>query len=227
MVWILLNNIIKRFCDITIALMAAIILSPVLLFCAIWIKRDSKGAIIFKQDRLTKNGKVFRMYKFRTMVCNAEKMGAGLFNYKDDPRVTRAGKFLREHSLDELPQLFNIIKGDMSIVGPRPCVVNELGDYDTLNQLFKKRFEVIAGLTGLAQIQGRNELPWNIKAEFDAKYIDLYKRWGIGLDFYIICKTFLSVFTHKDIYEKKMNDSISDEQSAELSYQEIIRMAHE
>mgnify|MGYP002509152430 CR=1 FL=1 len=85
------------------------------------------------------------------MVVDAEKSGAGLFNYKDDPRVTKVGRFLRNSSIDELPQLFNIFKGDMSVVGPRPCVVYELGDFDTLNKRYKKRFEMKAGLTGLAQ----------------------------------------------------------------------------
>jgi len=154
--WTAINNILKRFGDILLSLLALVVLSPVMLVCAIWVKLDSNGPVIFRQDRLTKNGKVFKMMKFRSMVQDAEKQGTGLFNYEDDPRVTRSGRFLRDHSLDELPQLINILKGDMSIVGPRPCVVYELGDYATLNKRYKKRFEVIAGLTGYAQIQGRN-----------------------------------------------------------------------
>jgi lipopolysaccharide/colanic/teichoic acid biosynthesis glycosyltransferase len=167
------------------------------------------------------------MMKFRSMVQNAEKQGTGLFNYEDDPRVTRSGRFLRDHSLDELPQLINILKGDMSIVGPRPCVVYELGDYATLNKRYKKRFEVIAGLTGYAQIQGRNELDWDVKVDFDNQYIDLYKKWGVALDVYIILKTVLNVFHHTDIYEKKIDENISNNLSAELAQNRVVELAHQ
>ena len=102
--WTAINNILKRIGDILLSLLALVVLSPVMLVCAIWVKLDSNGPIIFRQDRLTKNGKVFKMMKFRSMVQNAEKQGTGLFNYEDDPRVTRSGRFLRDHSLDELPQ---------------------------------------------------------------------------------------------------------------------------
>ena len=225
--WVALNDILKRGFDILSSLLALVILSPVMVACAIWVKRDSEGPALFKQDRLTKDGRVFKMLKFRSMVQNAEKSGAGLFNYEGDPRVTRCGRFLREHSLDELPQLLNILKGDMSVVGPRPCVVYELGDFATLNKRFKKRFEVVAGLTGYAQIQGRNELPWDVKADFDGQYIDLYRRWGVLLDLYIIICTIGGVFRQKDIYENKQDDGLSDEESAELANEEVIRMAHE
>ena len=136
-------------------------------------------------------------------------------------------RFLRDHSLDELPQLLNILKGDMSVVGPRPCVVYELGDYATLNARFKKRFQVTAGLTGYAQVQGRNELPWDIKADYDNRYIDLYRKWGVIIDAWIIMKTVVDVFRHKDIYENKVGDGLSDSDSAELAQARIIEMAHE
>ena len=166
------------------------------------------------------------MLKFRSMVKNAETQGTGLFNYEGDPRVTRCGRFLRDHSLDELPQLINILLGDMTIVGPRPCVEYELGDYETLNSCFKKRFEVTAGLTGYAQIQGRNELPWDVKVDFDNRYIDLYRKWGIMFDTYIIAKTFINVFRHEDIYENKIDNRLSDRDSAELAQAKVIEMAH-
>ena len=121
-----LNNIIKRFLDIVISGTALIILLQIMLVISFLIKFDSKGPVFFLQERRTKNGKVFRMLKFRSMVVNAEHTGAGLFNYENDPRVTRVGRFLRDSSLDELPQLLNILLGDMAIVGPRPCVVYEL-----------------------------------------------------------------------------------------------------
>ena len=225
--WTAINNILKRFGDILLSLLALVVLSPVMLVCAIWVKLDSNGPVIFRQDRLTKNGKVFKMMKFRSMVQDAEKQGTGLFNYEGDPRVTRSGRFLRDHSLDELPQLINILKGDMSIVGPRPCVVYELGDYATLNKRYKKRFEVIAGLTGYAQIQGRNELDWDVKVDFDNQYIDLYKKWGVALDVYIILKTVLNVFHHTDIYEKKIDENISNNLSAELAQNRVVELAHQ
>ena len=225
--WIVFNNAVKRIGDIIISLFALLILSPAMIICAIKVKLDSEGPIIFRQDRLTKGGRVFKMLKFRSMINHAEKQGTGLFNYEDDPRVTRFGKFLRDHSLDELPQLFNILMGDMSLVGPRPCVVYELGDYDTLNKRFKKRFEVVAGLTGYAQIQGRNELEWDTKVDFDNQYIDLFRRWGVVLDLYIIARTFIGVFRHSNIYENKIEENISNQLSAELAQAKVIEMAHQ
>lgn len=225
--WIVFNNAVKRIGDIIISLFALLILSPVMIICAIKVKLDSEGPIIFRQDRLTKGGRVFKMLKFRSMINHAEKQGTGLFNYEDDPRVTRFGRFLRDHSLDELPQLFNILMGDMSLVGPRPCVVYELGDYDTLNKRFKKRFEVVAGLTGYAQTQGRNELEWDTKVDFDNQYIDLFRRWGVVLDLYIIARTFIGVFRHSNIYENKIEENISNQLSAELAQAKVIEMAHQ
>ena len=155
--WYLFNKFLKRFFDIVLCSIALIVLIPVWLIIAIAIKFDSKGPVLFTQDRRTQNGRLFKMYKFRSMIVNAESMGAGLFNYENDPRVTKTGRFLRNTSLDELPQLWNVVKGDLSLVGPRPCVSYELGDYDTLNKKYKKRFEVRGGITGLAQVKGRNE----------------------------------------------------------------------
>lgn len=126
--------VIKRLFDIVSSGILIILLTPVWIVIAIAIKCDSKGPVLFKQGRRTKDGKVFQMYKFRSMVVNAEQMGAGLFNYENDRRVTKVGRKLRDSSLDELPQLFNIFKGDMSVIGPRPCVTYELGDFDTLNK---------------------------------------------------------------------------------------------
>ena len=171
-----MNLIIKRSFDLICSVIAMIILFPIFIIICIIIKIDSKGPILFKQNRRTKDGKVFKMYKFRSMVINAEKMGTGLFNYKDDPRVTKVGRILRSTSLDELPQLINVIKGEISIVGPRPCVVNELGEFDTLNKKYKKRFKVKGGITGLAQVEGRNENSWEEKVTLDNEYIDLFEK---------------------------------------------------
>lgn len=224
--WVAFNNILKRCFDILGSSVALLLLSPVLLCCALWVKMDSPGPIIFRQQRRTKHGRIFCMLKFRSMVQNAEHQGTGLFNYEKDPRVTHSGRILRELSLDELPQLWNILRGDMSMVGPRPCVVYELGNYDTLNLRFKKRFEVLAGLTGYAQIQGRNELDWGEKVDFDNCYIDLYHRLGVVFDLYIILQTIIGLFRHKEIYEQKADDGLNSEESAELAQQRVIELAH-
>ena len=220
------NLFIKRVFDLISSGIAIILFLPLWIGVAIAIKRDSEGPIFFKQGRRTTNGRVFEMYKFRSMVIKAESMGAGLFNYENDPRVTKIGRFLRNSSIDELPQLFNIFMGDMSVVGPRPCVTYELGDFETLNKRFKKRFEVKAGLTGLAQVKGRNDISWNDKVNFDNQYVDDFKKYGLLLDLKIIAETILKVFKKEDIYENKKDDSLSDAEAAKLEEEEIIRIAH-
>lgn len=222
-----INNFIKRLFDLLSSGALIVILIPLWIILAIAIKFDSKGPIFFKQGRRTKNGRVFKMLKFRSMVVNAESMGAGLFNYENDPRVTKVGRFLRNSSLDELPQLFNIFKGDMSVVGPRPCVTYELGDFDTLNKRYKKRFEVKAGLTGLAQVKGRNDISWDEKVGFDNQYVDSYNRCGILTDIKILFMSVFRVFKRDKIYESKADSALSDEEAAKQAEEEIIRLAHE
>ncbi len=224
--WYWFNKFLKRFFDILLCSIALIVLIPVWLIIAIAIKCDSKGPVLFAQERRTKNGRLFKMYKFRSMVVNAESMGAGLFNYENDPRVTKTGRFLRNSSLDELPQLWNVVKGDLSLVGPRPCVSYELGDFDTLNKKYKKRFEVRGGITGLAQIKGRNENSWDEKVTYDNIYIDEFKKQGIWLDIKIIAGTVAKVFKKQDIYEEKNDASMDDTEAAKLAEEEIIRIAH-
>lgn len=224
--WYWFNKFLKRFFDILLCSIALIVLIPVWLIIAIAIKCDSKGPILFAQERRTKNGRLFKMYKFRSMIVNAESMGAGLFNYENDPRVTKTGRFLRNSSLDELPQLWNVVKGDLSLVGPRPCVSYELGDFDTLNKKYKKRFDVRGGITGLAQIKGRNENSWDEKVTYDNIYIDEFKKQGIWLDIKIIARTAAKVFKKQDIYEEKNDASMDDTEAAKLAEEEIIRIAH-
>lgn len=221
-----INKFLKRFFDILICSIALIILTPLWIVVAIAIKCDSKGPVFFAQERRTKNGRVFKMYKFRSMVVNAESMGAGLFNYENDPRVTKTGRFLRNTSIDELPQLWNVIKGDLSIVGPRPCVKYELGDFETLNKKYKKRFEVRAGITGLAQVKGRNENSWEEKVTYDNQYIDEFKKQGLWVDIKILFFTVSKVFRKQDIYEEKVDSTMDDAESARLAEEEIIRLAH-
>ena len=221
-----MNYLLKRIFDICAAGIAMLVLSPLFVVIAVAIKLDSKGPVIFSQGRCKKNGKIFKMYKFRSMVVNAEKLGTGLFNYENDPRVTKVGRFLRNSSLDELPQLLNVFKGDISVVGPRPCVTYELGDYETLNKKYKKRFTVIGRITGLAQARGRNENSWDEKVTLDNRYIDEFKQRGILLDFQIIWETLMKVFHKADIYEEKVEGAQDDMESAQLAEAEIIRIAH-
>lgn len=218
--------VIKRLFDIVSSGILIILLTPVWIVIAIAIKCDSKGPILFKQGRRTKDGRVFQMYKFRSMVVNAEQMGAGLFNYENDPRVTKVGRKLRDSSLDELPQLFNIFKGDMSVIGPRPCVTYELGDFDTLNKKYKKRFEVKAGLTGLAQIKGRNDISWDEKVTYDNEYVDLFNKYGFLADIRIGIESVFKAFKHDKIYENKADATMNDEEAAKAEEAEIIRLAH-
>ncbi len=221
-----MNLFIKRLFDIVAALLLSVIFIPVWIIVAIAIKADSKGSIFFKQERRTKDGRVFWMFKFRTMVADAEQMGAGLFVYEDDDRVTKVGHFLRNTSIDELPQLFNILKGDMSFIGPRPCVKYELGDFETLNSTYKKRFQMKAGLTGLAQCNERNCCGWDKKVLYDNEYIDLFKKRGILIDIAILFKTVFFVFSRKHVYETKADESMTAEEAAKAEEERIIRLAH-
>lgn len=217
---------VKRAFDIISSGICIVILIPVWIGVSIAIKKDSSGPIFFRQERRTKDGRVFHMLKFRSMVVDAEKMGTGLFNYENDPRVTRVGRILRDSSIDELPQLFNIFKGDMSVVGPRPCVTYELGDFRTLNKKYRKRFDVKAGLTGLAQIKGRNDISWDEKVEYDNKYVDLFKKYGFLIDIKIGIESVFKAFRHEKIYENKLDNSMNDVEAAEAEEAEIIRLAH-
>ncbi len=224
--WLSCNQLLKRLFDVLLSAFALLVLIPVWAIIAVAIKCDSPGPVLFAQDRRTKDGRIFKMYKFRSMVVNAERMGAGLFNYENDPRVTKTGRFLRNTSLDELPQLFNVLKGDLSLVGPRPCVSYELGDYETLNKKYKKRFQVRGGITGLAQIKGRNENSWDEKVTYDNLYIDLFQKQGVWLDIKILFGTVVKVFKKQDIYEEKTDASMDDAEAAKLAEEEIIRIAH-
>ena len=217
---------VKRVFDIVSSGICIVLLTPVWIVVSIMIKKDSKGPVFFKQGRRTKDGRGFQMLKFRSMVVNAETMGAGLFNYENDPRVTKVGRKLRDSSIDELPQLFNIFMGDMSVVGPRPCVTYELGDFETLNKKYKKRFRVKAGLTGLAQIKGRNDISWDEKVTYDNEYVDLFEKYGFLADIKIGLESVFKAFKHDKIYENKMDESMNDAEAAQAEEAEIIRLAH-
>ncbi len=191
-----LCNICKRGLDIFIALAAMVILSPVLVAIGITIRLSSKGPAVFKQQRAGKNGKPFVFYKFRTMKLDVDPFGPSPKS-GEDPRLTKVGKFLRECSLDELPQLFNVLKGDMSIVGPRPLYLSQIPEW---SERQKKRLLIKPGLTGLAQIQGRAKLTREEKLELDVKYVETA---GLLTDIRIMLATITQVFRRKSIYEER------------------------
>jgi lipopolysaccharide/colanic/teichoic acid biosynthesis glycosyltransferase len=196
---------IRRVIDTIIAIMMLIVLTPLLLILAIWVKLDSKGPVIFKQKRIGKNGKIYNMYKFRSMVENAQNMGTGVYSFAGDPRITKTGAILRKTSLDELPQLWNIVKGDMAFVGPRSPVVGHFPEWDSLNESYKRRFSVLPGITGLAQCVGRNEFSWDEKVKYDNIYIDKVNKYGILYDIKIWFMTFVRVFSMQDVNENEEN----------------------
>ncbi len=169
--------------DILVATVALIVLSPVLAIAAIAIKLGSPGPAIYRQRRVGKDGAEFELLKLRTMVQGSDPVGVGVAIARDDPRVTRAGRFLRRTSLDELPNLVNVLRGEMAIVGPRPTIPAQVVDY-TPHQ--KRRHEVRPGLTGWAQVQGRAGIPWEERIDLDVEYVD---RRRALLDLRILAKT--------------------------------------
>ena len=180
-----LYSLFKRVFDVVVSLIMLVVLSPAFVVLIITIRLTSKASAIFAQQRAGKAGKVFIFYKFRTMKSNADPFGPSPKS-GDDPRLTKIGKFLREYSLDELPQLFNVLKGNMSIVGPRPLYVSQMAEW---NQRQKKRLLVTPGLTGL---------------ELDVKYVETANFWA---DMKIIMITIAQVFGRKNIYEKRYSQT--------------------
>ncbi len=190
----------KRLINLILAIAVIAVLFPVFLILFVVIKVSGDGPVIFNQQRAGKGGKPFTFYKFRTMRADADPYGASPKS-GDDPRLTKVGRFLRESSLDELPQLFNILKGDMSIVGPRPLYISQIDEWDERQ---KKRLLVKPGLTGLAQIHGRGHLTREEKLELDVQYAENASLW---LDIKIICLTIGHIFCKKDIYEKRYSET--------------------
>ncbi len=178
----------KRTFDIFVSFLGLIILSPILAITAIAIKIDSKGPVIFKQKRLGKSGKEFNIFKFRSMCVGAEKTGSGVYSGKGDARVTKVGRFIRATSIDELPQLVNILKGDMSIIGPRPPLTYHPWPLDDYSEEQLHMFDVRPGVTGWAQINGRKDVEWNKRIELNVWYT---RNISFVLDFKIF---FISIF---------------------------------
>lgn len=195
---------VKRFMDIVLSLIGIIILIPFYILIAIGIKLDSKGPVIFKQTRVGKDNVPFKIYKFRTMVPDAEKkrelaidadnIENFIFQSKSDNRITRVGSFLRKTSLDEIPQLFNVLIGNMSLVGPRPEIPDVVKFYP---EEYKQRLLVLPGITGLAQISGRGEIELGKTIYYDLTYI---KNFSILYDIKILFKTVLSVFKREGAF---------------------------
>ncbi|MQB63655.1 sugar transferase [Lactobacillus reuteri] len=183
----------KRLFDIVAATCGIVILSPLMIIIAVLIKAEDHGPVFYKQVRVGKNGKTFKMYKFRSMFVNADKMldrlkdqndvDGPMFKMKDDPRVTKIGHFIRKHSLDELPQFLNVLKGEMSLVGPRPPLPSEVVEYSDYD---KQRLYVSPGCTGLWQATERNEVGFNEMVQLDIEYI---QRAGFLFDLWIMIKT--------------------------------------
>lgn len=190
-----MSEFLKRALDLAVSGVLLVTLSPLLIAVTVAIRLSSRGPAIFRQERAGKAGRPFVFYKFRTMNLEVDPFGPSPKS-GDDPRLTRLGKFLREYSLDELPQLLNIMKGDMSLVGPRPLYVSQIQEWDERQAT---RLLVKPGLTGLAQVSGRGGLTREEKLELDVTYVETATLW---LDCTIILSTVAQVFGRRGIYEK-------------------------
>lgn len=188
-------KIIKRFLDVFFSLIALVILSPIMIITALAVVLESKGPAIFKQKRIGNDGKVFEIYKFRSMCVGAEHTGSGVYSGANDARVTKVGKIIRATSIDELPQLVNILKGEMSFIGPRPPLTYhpwEISEY-TPEQF--RMFNVRPGITGWAQVNGRKEVEWHERIRLNVWYVD---HMSLILDIKILFMTLFKVLKNED-----------------------------
>ncbi len=205
---IIYHSIIKRGLDLLISVLALIILFPVLLLTALAVYLDDGRPVLFKQDRIGYKGKVFKMYKFRSMILNAEHTGSGVYSEEDDDRVTKVGRVLRALSIDELPQLINIIKGDMSLIGPRPPLTYHPWSYDRYTKEQLHMFDVRPGITGWAQINGRKAVEWHNRIELNNWYVD---HVSFLLDCRIFFSTIFKVLSRADNVNKGSTVGSDDE----------------
>jgi lipopolysaccharide/colanic/teichoic acid biosynthesis glycosyltransferase len=190
--------VVSRALDITVAAVVLAVTSPLLALAALAIRLESRGPVFYRQRRVGRRGEPFELWKLRTMVPKAETMGAGVYVLEGDPRITRVGRLLRRFSLDELPNLVNVLKGDLAIVGPRPTVQEQVDRY-TERQL--RRLEVKPGITGWAQVNGRTSLPWPERIELDVWYVDHRSLW---LDLRILAKTARMLATGHGLYSEEL-----------------------
>ena len=182
-----------RLLDILIAAIALVVLSPFLAIAAVAIKLGSRGPVIYRQRRVGRGGREFEMWKLRTMVAGSDPVGVGTVVTREDPRVTRAGRFLRRTSLDEVPNLVNVLRGEMAIVGPRPTIPAQVDDYTPFQ---RRRHEVLPGITGWAQVQGRAGIPWEERIELDVLYVE---HRSAALDARILARTARLVLSGKGL----------------------------
>ena len=189
------NRIVKRILDCIIALLVLTVGAVPMLIVALLIKIDSPGPVLFKQDRIGRNRKVYKIYKFRSMCTNAEHKGSGVYSGKGDARVTRIGRITRATSIDELPQFVNVLKGEMSLIGPRPPLTYHPWPIEEYTEQQLRMFEVRPGLTGWAQVNGRKDVEWNRRIELNVWYVD---HISFGLDIKIFFLTIFKVFTNAD-----------------------------
>lgn len=203
-----INLFFKRCIDFFGSCIGIIILSPLFIVIAVLIKISSEGSVFFFQERLGKDGKTFKIMKFRTMIVNAEYIGDGLkVKEGSDPRITKIGRFLRKTSLDELPQLFNTLGGSMSLVGPRPPVTyHPYKGYENYPDWAKRRFEMRPGITGLAQVTVRNSATWEERIKIDNEYVE---NFNVFFDIKILFMTVLRVLKSEDIYAPKVTQEDS------------------
>ncbi len=188
----------NRVLDAALAAALLVVTSPVLGLAALAIRLESRGPVFYRQLRVGKDGEQFELWKLRTMVPGAETMGAGIYVLEGDPRITRVGRLLRRFSLDELPNLVNVLKGDMAIVGPRPTVQEQVDRYTDRQ---RRRLEVKPGITGWAQINGRTSLPWPERIELDVWYVE---HRSLRLDVRILAKTARMLATGHGLYSEDL-----------------------
>lgn len=199
------NILAKRIFDVVVSATALLVLSPIFMILALLIRFDSKGSIFFSQNRIGKQGKEFRFWKFRSMYVDAEQrkailmknnemQGGVLFKMKNDPRITRVGRFIRKYSMDELPQLWNVFIGDMSLVGPRPPLPNEVAQYTPYQRM---RLEVTPGITCIWQVSGRSDIPFQEQVKMDLQYIENQSFW---YDIELLFKTVPAVLKARGAY---------------------------
>lgn len=201
---------IKRILDFTIALLGLIILSPIFAILSMLIKIDSEGPVLYNQERIGLNGKVFKIHKFRSMCVGAEK--SGVYSDKKDTRVTKVGRFIRATSLDELPQLWNMLVGEMALIGPRPPLTYHPWKYEEYTDEQKRMFKVRPGMTGWAQINGRKDVEWNRRIELNVWYVD---HLSALLDLKIFFITIIKVISNADNENKSKTAVNQPERSLE------------
>lgn len=215
------KKVVKRVFDIIISGIAVIVLAIPMLLVTVAIKIDDPGPAIFKQERIGKNGKVYKILKFRSMCLDAEKMGSGVYSEKNDNRVTKIGKILRATSIDELPQLINILKGEMSFIGPRPPLTYHPWPIEEYTEEQLRMFEVRPGITGWAQINGRKGVEWNKRINLNVWYVD---NLSFLLDIKIFFKTIFKVISNAD---NENNGKTVAAKTTVNQTEELVKMGNE